>query len=305
MARRAGLRRRARPDDLGQLPRRCRTPSTSSACRASAGPGPTSSRRSTASPSPTATSRPRASCAPTGCKQQGHEKVGLFWEQGSSGKDYADYFRDTALQPRPDDHPRGEARAQPASACRTTWPTMRDLGAEGIYYGGYGYATFHFADAFKALDWDPPRVMGTAFMFYSNSQRVGRGPRGLARRRPARRGRRQPELQRDDRALREALRPRQPRNVVVALAYDTARVAIHGIGNAAIPDAPLGEGGHGAHPLDAGHQRRARHATSSSVPTTARATRATSSPSASCAAASSRFDGYHRPEWPSNATVPS
>ena len=22
----------------------------------------------------------------------------MFWEQGSSGKDYADYFRDTALQ---------------------------------------------------------------------------------------------------------------------------------------------------------------------------------------------------------------
>ena len=29
---------------------------------------------------------------------QGHRKVGMFWEQGSSGRDYADYFRDTALQ---------------------------------------------------------------------------------------------------------------------------------------------------------------------------------------------------------------
>ena len=55
---------------------------------------------------------------------------------------------------------------------------MRDLGVEGLYYGGYGYATFHFADALKALDWDPPRVMGTAFMFYSNSNRWAEGLEG-------------------------------------------------------------------------------------------------------------------------------
>ena len=30
--------------------------------------------------------------------RRGSSKVGMFWEQGSSGKDYADYFRDTALQ---------------------------------------------------------------------------------------------------------------------------------------------------------------------------------------------------------------
>ena len=29
--------------------------------------------------------------------QQGHKKVGLFWEAGSSGRDYADYFRYTAM----------------------------------------------------------------------------------------------------------------------------------------------------------------------------------------------------------------
>ena len=62
---------------------------------------------------------------------------------------------------------------------------MRDQGAEAIVYMGYGYSTFHFARAFAALGWDPPRFMGTAFMFYSNSNAVGRGPRGLARRRPA------------------------------------------------------------------------------------------------------------------------
>ena len=30
--------------------------------------------------------------------QQGFDKVGLFWEAGSSGRDYADYFRYTAME---------------------------------------------------------------------------------------------------------------------------------------------------------------------------------------------------------------
>ena len=29
---------------------------------------------------------------------KGYEKVGLFWEAGSSGSDYADFFRDAAQQ---------------------------------------------------------------------------------------------------------------------------------------------------------------------------------------------------------------
>ena len=55
---------------------------------------------------------------------------------------------------------------------------MRELGVEGIYYGGYGYATFHFARAFQEVGWDPPRVMGTAFMFYSNTNEWAKGLEG-------------------------------------------------------------------------------------------------------------------------------
>jgi branched-chain amino acid transport system substrate-binding protein len=46
--------------------------------------------------------------------------------------------------------------------------SMQEDGITGLYCGGYGYATFHFARAFKELGWDPPRVMGTAFMFYTS-----------------------------------------------------------------------------------------------------------------------------------------
>ncbi len=74
LAGRAGLRRRARADDLRQLASCCRTSPTSSASPASAGRAPTGSRPSTASRSPTATSPPRASCARSGCKAQGLEQ---------------------------------------------------------------------------------------------------------------------------------------------------------------------------------------------------------------------------------------
>ena len=188
---------------------------------------------------------------------RGITKVGSFWEQGSSGRDYADYFRDTAgqlgltvvrevkLEPNP-------------KGLRDDLAMMRDLGVEGLYYGGYGYATFHFADALKALDWDPPRVMGTAFMFYSNSNKWAEGLEGwhgvdqlgedganpnyeaMMARFEKRFGRVDPQRRRGP-GLRH--RPgRDPRH----------RQRRH-------PHAQARQGGHGAHPLDARHQRRPRH----------------------------------------------
>ena len=229
---------------------------------------------------------------------QGHEKVGMFWEQGSSGRDYAAFFRaeagrqgltiarDVMLGPNPRglvDHIR----------------EMREDGVEGIYYGGYGYATFHFARAFAELDWDPPRVMGTAFMFYSNTNEWAKGLEGWHG---------------VDQLGEDGTNPnyeamigrfharfsRTTRNVVVALAYDTARVAIHGIANAimATPEAvrdgleeirwlPATNGGPGTYiqfgPWD--------HKGYKGDFLTIRELRG----------GELRFDGYHRPEHQSNA----
>jgi ABC-type branched-subunit amino acid transport system substrate-binding protein len=166
--------------------------------------------------------------------QQGVKNVGLFWEAGSSGRDYADYFRDEAirlgltvtrevkLEPNPRD-------------LESHLEAMRDSGTEGLYYGGYGYACFHFGPALQALGWDPPRIMGTAFMFYSNKNQWGAGIEGWHG---------------IDQLGEDGANPnynamiqrftkrfgREARNVVVALAYDTARAAIHGIANADIPE---------------------------------------------------------------------
>jgi branched-chain amino acid transport system substrate-binding protein len=228
---------------------------------------------------------------------RGIEKVGMFWEQGSSGRDYADYFRDTALglglkvmrEVKLEPNPRG---------LKDDLALMRELGVEGVYYGGYGYATFHFAEAFKALDWDPPRVMGTAFMFYSNSNAWAQGLEGWHGVDQLGEDGANPNYNAMVERF-EARFGRTTRNVVVALAYDTARVAIHGIGNAAIPEPrwvkdgierirwmPATNGGPGTYIQFGPHDRKGYKGDFLTI--------------RELRGGELRFDGYHRPEWPSN-----
>jgi len=230
--------------------------------------------------------------------KHGHKSVGMFWEQGSSGRDYADFFREEAqrlgititrdvkLGPNPrnlTEHLRA----------------MRDGGTEAIYYGGYGYATFHFARGFKELDWDPPRVMGTAFMFYSNTNEWAQGLEGWHGVDQLGEDGTNPNYEAMIGRFEQRF-GRTSKNVVVALAYDTARVAMHGLGYAAMatPEEvmrgmerirwmPATNGGPGTYiqfgPWD-------RHGYKGDF-LTIRELRG----------GELRFDGYHRPEWPSNA----
>ena len=234
--------------------------------------------------------------------QHGHRKVGLFWEAGSSGRDYADFFRDEALrlgmtvtrEVMLEPNPRG---------LKEHLAEMRDMGTEGIYYGGYGYSTFHFAEAFRALDWDPPRVMGTAFMFYSNSNAWAQGLEGWHGIDQLGEDGANPNYEAMLQRF-EARFGRATRNVVVALAYDTARAALQGIANAAIPTprhvreglerirwmpatnggpscyVQFGPGDHKGYKGDFLTFRELR-------------------------GGELRFDGYFRPEWPSNSATSS
>ena len=164
--------------------------------------------------------------------KNGYRKVGFFWEQGSSGDLYRDHFlaaarrygldvlKETQLGPNPKNFQENLA-------------AMRDQGAEAIVYMGYGYATFNFAKGFKALDWDPPRFMGTAFMFYSNSNAWAEGLEGWHGVDQLGEDGTSPNYEAMLQRF-EARFGRVSRNVVVALSYDTARAAIHGIGNARI-----------------------------------------------------------------------
>lgn len=230
-------------------------------------------------------------------KSQGLDRVGLFWEAGSSGKDYADYFRDTALQLGLTITREVKLEPNPVGL-REDLAEMRELGTQGLYYGGYGYATFHFADAFKALDWDPPRVMGTAFMFYSNSNKWAEGLEGWHGVDQLGEDGANPNYN----AMIERFEKRFGRktaNVVIALAYDTARVAIHGIANAAVPAPkyvkegmerirwmPATNGGPGCYIQFGPWDRKGYKGDFLTI--------------RELRGGELRFDGYHRPEWPSN-----
>jgi len=233
---------------------------------------------------------------------QGLDKVGLFWEAGSSGKDYADYFRDTALQLGLTVAREVKLEPNPVGLADDL-AQMRELGVEGLYYGGYGYATFHFAKALKAIDWDPPRVMGTAFMFYSNSNAWAEGLEGWHGVDQLGEDGANPNYNKMIERFEQRF-GRKTANVVVALAYDTARAGMHGIANAAIPAPkfvkdglekirwmPATNGGPGCYvqfgPWD--------HKGYKGDFLTIRELRG----------GELRFDGYHRPEWPSNSSATS
>lgn len=235
------------------------------------------------------------------CFQNGHGKVGFFWEQGSSGDLYADYFRAAARQY--DLEVVKEVRLGPNPRdFRRHLETMREQGAEAIVYMGYGYSTFHFADAFKAMDWDPPRFMGTAFMFYSNSNEWAEGLEGWHGVDQLGEDGANPNYE----AMLERFEARfgrVSRNVVVALSYDTARAAIHGIGNARIatPEEvrtglekikwmPCTNGGPGCYLTFAEYDHRGYKGDFLTI--------------RELRGGELHFRGYHRPAWPSNTRSP-
>jgi ABC-type branched-subunit amino acid transport system substrate-binding protein len=175
---------------------------------------------------------------------------------------------------------------------------MREAGTEGLYYGGYGYACFHFGAALQELAWDPPRIMGTAFMFYSNKNEWAGGIEGWHG---------------IDQLGEDAANPnynamvqrfskrfgREARNVVVALAYDTARAAILGIANAsiALPAEvkaglerikwmPCTNGGPATYLTFAAYDHRGYKGDFLTI--------------RELRGGDLRFAGYFRPEWPSN-----
>jgi ABC-type branched-subunit amino acid transport system substrate-binding protein len=235
------------------------------------------------------------------CFQNGYTKVGFFWEQGSSGDLYADYFRTAARQydleivkevrltPNPRDFKRHLA-------------TVRAQGAEAIVYMGYGYSTFHFAEAFAELDWDPPRIMGTAFMFYSNSNKWAEGLEGWHGVDQLGEDGANPNYE----AMLERFEARfgrVSRNVVVALSYDTARAAVLGIANASIatPEEvkaglekikwmPCTNGGPGCYLTFSEYDHRGYKGDFLTI--------------RELRGGELHFRGYHRPTWPSNTQSP-
>jgi len=242
-----------------------------------------------------------ATCGAYWCAREGHRKIGFFWEKGSSGTDYADYFR-TAAQQQGLDIVKEVALGPNPRNLQEHLATMRAQGAEAIVYMGYGYATFHFADAFTALDWDPPRFMGAAFMFYSNTNKWAEGLEGWTGVDQLGEDGANPNYE----ALLQRFANRfgrVSRNVVVALAYDTARVGIHGIANAAIAiPTEVKKGIERIKWIPATNGGPATYLTFS--PQDHRGYKGDFITIRELRGGELHFRGYFRPQWPSNTTSP-
>jgi hypothetical protein len=144
--------------------------------------------------------------------------------------------------------------------------------------------------------------MGTAFMFYSNSNAWAEGLDGWHGVDQLREDGQNPNYE----AMLERFEARfgrVSRNVVVALAYDTARAGLHGIANALIatPDQvkaglemvkwmPCTNGGPATYITFAPHDHRGYKGDFLTI--------------RELRGGELRFKGYFRPEWPSNRSSP-
>ncbi len=94
--------------------------------------------------------------------KRGITSVGVLIEQSVPGESYARSFRSAARR-------MGvriaaeEWIAQTAQDASAPVQALRDAGAEGLVHCGFGFGVVGVQAALRAIGWDPPRFMGTAF----------------------------------------------------------------------------------------------------------------------------------------------
>jgi ABC-type branched-subunit amino acid transport system substrate-binding protein len=170
--------------------------------------------------------------------KNGYRSVGVICEMSTLGEDAFRFFRLACTR-------FGLQIAGVETAPPTTPHMQRHLanlkatGCEALAHIGYGmhFAFDLFRPALRALDWDPPRMTGTAFQFYVQ---VGYDPFegwfGLDQYCPD--NPRAEQFRRDYEARYDEAPPQWP-STIPLIAYDTARVLAEGLHRAPTPD---GEG---------------------------------------------------------------
>jgi len=100
-------------------------------------------------------------------KKHGYERIAVLSEVSPNGEEYFRYFRQECRR-------RDVAIAAVETVVQTTTKlaehldNLRAVGPDALVYMGYGIlaADGLFREALDKLDWNPPRIMTTAFMFY-------------------------------------------------------------------------------------------------------------------------------------------
>jgi ABC-type branched-subunit amino acid transport system substrate-binding protein len=164
----------------------------------------------------------------TWIRRAGHRTVGMIHEISPGGVEYASNFRWYAAREKLDILIEAYTTQQPDDL-EAALRRIRDQRPDCLAYLGYGYPTILMGPMFPRLDWDPPRIMTSAFQFcyakpewmaalegwYGIDQMCEQNPlaRGVFDRFAARTGRRKD-------------------HTVTLLSHDTARLVAEGLARA-------------------------------------------------------------------------
>ena len=94
---------------------------------------------------------------------QGTRKIGVVYEDSAIGHEYLSFFRDACRFERlriVHEEPITQIQEDLSGAMKE----LKATDAESIAYFGFGRPAVRVNEALRSLDWDPPRIMNTAFL---------------------------------------------------------------------------------------------------------------------------------------------
>ena len=228
-------------------------------------------------------------------KRQGHQRVAVLSEISPNGEEYFRFFRQECRR-RGIAHRRGRDREpEPRAPRRRTSTTCARSTPTRSSYMGYGMlaAKGLLREALDELGWDPPRIMGTAFMFYLMGFDKFEGWVGIDQLDPTQPARRSGFHERF--VARYGDDPPMWPNAIPVLAYDTARVLVEGLFRAPILSGPGLEGRPRDDPVHAEHAPAARTPTSRARRTSTACSAATGCSTAASTNGKLEFEGLFEP----------
>jgi len=169
-------------------------------------------------------------------KRQGHRRIAVLSELSPNGEEYFRFFRQECRR-----HGLSiaavETVSQSPARLADNLDHLRQVNADALAYMGYGMlaAKGLLREALDELQWDPPRIMSTAFMWYLMGFDKFEGWVGIDQFDP-----RNPLTQTFHAryTARHGEDPPMWPNAIPVLAYDTARVLVEGLFRAPILSGP-------------------------------------------------------------------
>ena len=101
-------------------------------------------------------------------REKGYQSVAMVTEVSPGGREYSEAFRHAARRSCLDIAAEVFIETTGAGLEEGLAKLRDDVRPDAIAYCGYGYPTAMFNPILRTLDWDPPRVMSTAFLWYIN-----------------------------------------------------------------------------------------------------------------------------------------